>query len=196
MTEEKRLIGLVHAFVRPGDKGTTILMHHLSVFFDEILTRLESRGVRYNSLKFLYRDIEKEEVWVAFETILHEMDFTENEMKDLKLIIQLFHSRIGMRTRVEGMCELHSSDNDPTLASQEMNVFLQIRDEIDEPLKILLKKIVTNCYKKREDATPMKCEDATPMQCEDATPMKCEDATPMKCEDATPMKWKDATPMK
>jgi hypothetical protein len=78
-----------------------------------------------------------------------------------------------MRTRVEGMCELHSSDNDPTLASQEMNVFLQIRDEIDEPLKILLKKIVTNCYKKREDATPMKCEDATPMQCEDATPMKC-----------------------
>lgn len=188
MTEEKRLIGLVHAFVRPGDLRATMLMNHLSVFFDEILTRLDSRGVRYNNLKFLYRDFENEEVSVAFETILHEMDFTENEMKDLKLIIQLFHSRIGTRTRFEGMCELHSSDNDPTVTSQEMNVFLQIRDEIDEPLKILLKKIVTHCYKKREHATLVNCADAIPMKCEDAISMKCEDATHLKCEDATPMK--------
>lgn len=150
--EEKRLIGLLHTMVRPGDRRATSLMNHVSVFFDEILTRLENNGVRYNNIKFLYRDLKKSEVSAALDTVLIDMNFTADEVKDVRLIIELVHSRVRRKTKLMGAYELQCVENDASFIQQEIKVFLQVRDEIDEPMRKVLKKIVASCYAESQEA--------------------------------------------
>lgn len=152
VNEEKRLIGLLHTLVRPGDRRATSLMNHVSVFFDEVLTRLENKGVRYNNIKFLYRDLNKPEVSSTLDTVLSDMNFTSDEVKDVRLIIELVHSRVRRKTKLVGAYELQCVETDSSFMQQEIKVFLQVRDEIDEPMRKVLKKIVASCYTESQEA--------------------------------------------
>ena len=127
-------------------------MNHVCVFFDEVLTRLENKDIRYSTLKSLKRDLTKDDIRYSLWTVLKEMGFTEEEIKDVNIIISLIHSRVQRKTKLMNSYELKGIDTNPTVLQQEINVYLQVRDELDESLRCVLKKIVARCYKGREDA--------------------------------------------
>lgn len=136
-----------------SDKRSDILLDYVTVFFNVVIAKMKIRGAEIENMKNLWHQLTNDDIMKVFRVTLKSLGFVESDIDSIKLILDLVYERDDTEFKVDTETVANDATTPPNSPIKSMDpevqrmlLFLQVQDDLDTPLKRVLRRAVTTAH--------------------------------------------------